>query len=105
MKDNIRKGLWPQRYKPEDHMGGQGMSLLSAKHLDHCIDQLRQSIMCASDLSVNWVYWDEPMKMHLAARDVRHSCRNFDRVAEWAWRHKAEPFDMTIRVKDPLKGE
>lgn len=84
-------------------MGGQGMSLLSAKHLDHCIDQIRQSIMCQSDLAVNWLYWDTRLQTHLVASDIRHSCRRFDKVVEWALEHKAEPFDMNIRVHDPLK--
>jgi hypothetical protein len=103
--DNVRKGLWPDRYKPEDYMGGQGMSLLSDIHLDHCVDQIRQALMCASDLSTNWLFWDERTQINTAAGSTYHSCRNFDNVVEWARTHRAEPFDLKIWVNDPLKSE
>lgn len=101
--DNIRKALWPDRYAASEHMGGQGMSLLSRKHVDHCIDQLRQSVMCQSDLTPNWLQWDENHQTHLGARDMEHSCRSFERVQEWAKERYQEPFDLSIRVPDPLK--
>lgn len=103
--DNVRKGLWPERYKPEAYMGGKGMSLLSHIHLDHCIDQIRQSLMCNSDLSTNWLFWDEQTQVNTASGSTFHSCRDFDRVVKWAKEHKAEPFDLKIRLDDPLKQE
>lgn len=103
--DNVRKALWPDRYKPEDHMGGQNMSLLSPKHVDHCLDQLRQSIQCQSDLSTNWLFWDPDFESNMAARDVEHSCRSFDSVLDWAKEHKQKPFDLSIKLEDPLKTE
>ncbi|KAI0146669.1 hypothetical protein BJ166DRAFT_538323 [Pestalotiopsis sp. NC0098] len=103
--DNIRRGLWPDRYRHEDYMGGQGMSLLSAKHLDHCVDQIRQVIMCASDVSTNWLRWDEEWQSNMPPGFTYHSCRNFDAVVDWAREHTVEPFDLKIRTPDPLQQE
>jgi len=101
--DNVRKAMWPERYNPDELMGGQGMSLLSRKHVDHCIDQIRQSIMCQSDLTPNWLRWEPAFGTHLAARDIVHSCRNFEAVQDWARERVQEPFDLAIRIPDPLK--
>lgn len=101
--DNVRKALWPERYAADKHMGGQGMSLLSHKHVDHCIDQIRQSIMCQSDLTPNWLTWSDAFQSNMAARDMMHTCRSFDKVQQWARERAQEPFDLTIRVPDPLK--
>ncbi|KAK6221088.1 hypothetical protein LQW54_001661 [Pestalotiopsis sp. IQ-011] len=103
--DNIRRGLWPDRYRHEDYKGGQGMSLLSAKHLDHCVDQIRQVIMCASDVSTNWLCWDEEWQSNMPPGFTYHSCRNFDAVVDWAREHTVEPFGLKIRTPDPLQQE
>lgn len=85
-------------------MGGQGMSLLDPKHVDHCIDQIRQVIQCAADVSTNWLQWDEKWKSNMATGYTYHTCRDFNRVVEWAKERTVEPFDLSIRLDDPLKS-
>ncbi|RDW59898.1 hypothetical protein BP6252_12985 [Coleophoma cylindrospora] len=53
-------------------------------HLDHCVDQIRQALMCHADLT--------PVPMHAVAgapdhlalgNGEMHTCRDFDAI--WAW--------------------
>ncbi|KAK5996325.1 hypothetical protein PT974_03080 [Cladobotryum mycophilum] len=54
------------------------------RHISHCLDTLREAIMCASDISViNW-QWNSEANKALGHGDVVHSCRSFDRIREWA---------------------
>ncbi len=53
-------------------------------HLDHCVDQIRQALMCHSDLT------PVPMKPvnggpagSFLGNGEEHTCRDFDAI--WAW--------------------
>jgi hypothetical protein len=65
------------------------------KHLNHCLNTLRQSLMCHSDISVNvWQWFDPPQGLDdpfgelnpgtYPATNVAHTCRNFDKIKSWA---------------------
>lgn len=61
--------------------------LLPCLTLDHCVDYLRQFIMCASDVTPvtsNWV-----LTHHTPHPDFNtmHKCRNFDKLLEWVEEH------------------
>ncbi|KAJ2977638.1 hypothetical protein NQ176_g4257 [Zarea fungicola] len=81
----IRKRLYPDYYNStkgghETHFG----------HIEHCIDQLRASLVCHTDVSVI-VWQNTPETGGLEPRaDVLHTCRNFDAVRQWAIDHKAK---------------
>jgi hypothetical protein len=51
---------------------------------DHCIDHLRQSIMCAGDMTPMLVIAAQE-KEHVDTADysTRHRCRNFDKLLSW----------------------
>ncbi|KAJ6124075.1 hypothetical protein N7471_011392 [Penicillium samsonianum] len=58
-------------------------------HLDHCIDQLRQSIMCSGDLTPVTLrpVWEGKNHTHLlllGQTEQKHTCRNFTALREWA---------------------
>ena len=53
-------------------------------HLDHCIDALRQSIMCYGDLSPLNVKWSEAQHRPIFDVNAVHTCRNFDKLKQWA---------------------
>ncbi|KAI4141043.1 MAG: hypothetical protein L6R39_005532 [Caloplaca ligustica] len=50
-------------------------------HLDHCIDSLRQAIMCASDLSPYVFQWSEKERGIRAFANAVHTCWRFDAVS------------------------
>ena len=52
--------------------------------LDHCIDYLRQAIMCHGDITPNTFEWNDETQSYLAHHSTRHQCRDFERVYDWA---------------------
>ncbi|KAF2766844.1 hypothetical protein EJ03DRAFT_329738 [Teratosphaeria nubilosa] len=53
-------------------------------HLDHCINILRQSLQCSSDVTPYVFQWDEKSQEVRAFANVVHTCRNFDSIHDWA---------------------
>lgn len=48
-----------------------------------------------------WVEADNRASIRM---DTVHSCRNFDRVVEWAKAHRrTTPFDMSVHVQDDIE--
>ncbi|KAF2169469.1 hypothetical protein M409DRAFT_20685 [Zasmidium cellare ATCC 36951] len=68
----------------------------NVKHLNHCLNALRQAIMCHSDVSVLVWQWFDPVEeyapdpfdelrpFNVPYTNVPHTCRNFDKISEWA---------------------
>ena len=81
--------------------------LLGVHHVDHCVDSIRQSLMCTVDVSALTWQWSNERQMNVEKAIVVHTCRNFDRIREWAWEHTAkDPFDSYFREpNDPLDPE
>ncbi|PMD54849.1 uncharacterized protein K444DRAFT_596609 [Hyaloscypha bicolor E] len=52
-------------------------------HLDHCLNYLRQVIMCYTDLIPMRYDWDQGAG-RLMLQDEPHTCRNYKKIDEWA---------------------
>lgn len=73
---------------------------MDIEHIDHCVDSIRQSLMCSSDIStIPWA-WDDQDNMAKAVASNLHTCRDFERIWEWSKQHVIGLFDQTIRVED-----
>lgn len=97
-QDRLRQSMWyfsddrwnstynpytiprPATYSPD--------GLNGIKHLDHCINILRQSLQCFSDVSPYVFQWDEGSQEVKAYANVVHTCRNFEAVSR---RHSSLP--------------
>ncbi|KAK4214179.1 hypothetical protein QBC37DRAFT_284433, partial [Rhypophila decipiens] len=80
--DLVRKHLYPDRYGADG-----GMSPAAKKeywiHLEHCIDNLRQTIMCYADVStIPWKF-HERVQGNFPDAHTTHVCRDFDKLSEW----------------------
>ena len=74
-------------------------------HIDHCSDSLRQNLMCNSDVStIQWV-WNGSIPRWQADGRIVHTCRDFERIRDWAFERTAGVVDFETWVPDPLKGE
>ncbi|KAK7890231.1 hypothetical protein LTR67_008116 [Exophiala xenobiotica] len=77
---------------------------IDAQHLNHCINSLRQSIMCHSDIAPVVWQWDHPadkVEFNRGFLSVTHTCRNFERIQKWAKTHQnLEHFDHFIRYDE-----
>ncbi|KAJ6451914.1 hypothetical protein C8R45DRAFT_848091, partial [Mycena sanguinolenta] len=90
----IRKSLHSDYYS--EH-------LMELAHLDHCVDWIRQSLMCAGDTSVVVWQWDPEQKITTFQGSVAHTCRNFEKLREWGKRHKIKtPYENSVRIEDDI---
>ncbi|KAJ6626875.1 hypothetical protein B0H10DRAFT_1780690 [Mycena sp. CBHHK59/15] len=97
--DEVRKAMYPEYYPHTS----EGMSLLNFSHMRHCLSSLRQSIMCASDISTIVWQWSEKSQAAKERSDILHTCRDFTKVQEWGRQHFAGTMqDMTIYIVDDL---
>lgn len=82
--NRIRQFLYPEHY-PEivlrnDH----------EVHRNHCLEQIRQYVMCAGDLSPVPTKYYDGLGRNYVDSDIPHTCRNFGNIQKWMWdRYKA----------------
>ncbi|KAE9379888.1 hypothetical protein N431DRAFT_448721 [Stipitochalara longipes BDJ] len=58
------------------------------KHIDHCIDMLRQRLTCTSDIGLVTAVWVESYGEPYPDFNTQHQCRNFEKVQTWAKYHE-----------------
>jgi hypothetical protein len=99
LENMIGQFTWLDHYKdpPEDFLFGD---VASRMHVDHCIDSLRQYLMCTADVT--------PVFLELTPNitgEVRgdfstfHKCRNFQRLSQWLDEH------LSPDLKDFVHGK
>lgn len=59
-----------------------GMPLI--RYSDHCIDYIREFIMCAGDLSVHTYYWVEGKEIPWPDFAVERKCRTWESIEAYA---------------------
>ena len=107
-RDYIRKYMSPDYYHSAEtpvrnwqHVGRLPDSMVSIKILtvlciDHCIDELRLSITCHSDISLITWGWNDTEATPYANFKVEHECRNWDSILAWT---KARQVDQSAIVR------
>jgi len=61
---------------------------------DHCLDYLRQVIMCHGDLTPITFEWNDELSTYLAHHSTQHECRNFEKIFSWSKQRKE--MDMEV---------
>ncbi|KAH8669042.1 hypothetical protein BX600DRAFT_511086 [Xylariales sp. PMI_506] len=84
----IRKSLYPEYYHNASSHGSDDVHHME-DHRSHCIELLRQVLVCASDTSVVTWRWVDEMDAALPLIYNEHTCRDFDQIREWAVEHRA----------------
>ncbi|KAJ3552825.1 hypothetical protein NM688_g3949 [Phlebia brevispora] len=89
--NTIRKALAPEYYidPVTGKLGNLGPGQLRA-HLSHCVDSLRQGIMCAGDISPIVWHRNTPNESAIIELEVPHTCRKYDKLVGWAKEHKIQ---------------
>jgi len=76
---------------------------LDEDHVSHCVDAIRQSLMCNADISVNVWQWDNEISAVVGHSNQAHTCRNFDKLLDWAEeRQLQEWIDTRLFIEDDL---
>ncbi|CAK7221034.1 hypothetical protein SBRCBS47491_004389 [Sporothrix bragantina] len=91
--NNLRKLIHPEYYPVVDDPRAR-------MHDSHCIDQLRQQVMCAGDATPVPVKWHAAAQRSYVKSDVVHTCRNFRQLKNFTldrfYRSNARIQDMLI---------
>ncbi|KAJ7667179.1 hypothetical protein B0H17DRAFT_1088947 [Mycena rosella] len=107
LQNKVRMALDPDYY-PDWRISTSNNYIPSQKMLrstsvSHCIDWLRQSIMCHVDTSVIVWQWDPRANASLVKGNVAHTCRKFDKITEWAkQRVLVNTYDPTVHIEDDI---
>ncbi|KAG1810691.1 uncharacterized protein BJ212DRAFT_1378162 [Suillus subaureus] len=98
----LRKASWLEYYEPAD-ISFQTTPETVRLHLDHCIEMIRQNIMCNADVTMITWYWVQGHTVPYPNFNTRHRCRNFEKIMDWSLEH-AIHIDETevIRSKDTV---
>lgn len=81
--NDIRRELDHEYYSQHDNHHSWEYLLKPARiHMDHCIDQLRQTIQCSGDLTPVALYFSEGSDLGIG-RSATHTCRSFDKIHSW----------------------
>lgn len=95
----VRKATRPDYYHP-DNSNGEEDVFLGHTHIAHCIDIIRQSLMCASDITVYTWQWREDLGYYANQVKNPHVCRNFDALREWS-RVNTERVEFDYYSREP----
>ncbi|KAL4868448.1 hypothetical protein BDV12DRAFT_185958 [Aspergillus spectabilis] len=76
------------------------------KHVSHCLDIIRQQLMCTTDVGVLgqvWIHPDDPSPF--VDFNTEHRCRNFENIREWAERNQLPEDTPPDFLKPPGVGD
>ncbi|KAJ6784909.1 hypothetical protein PWT90_02382 [Aphanocladium album] len=76
----LRQYLHKDYYFPNRSAEDQRLNYL---HTDHCLEILRQSVMCHADTSMITMTWEPTSKFPAADFQNVHECKNWDALYEW----------------------
>jgi hypothetical protein len=83
---------------PSQDMSKHGLHLMP-NHIAHCIENMRQSFMCTADISTVVWQWEDSSQTTKGYLNVPHTCRNFDRLQDWAKENEMRmPFDHYVKM-------
>ncbi|KAG1733895.1 uncharacterized protein EDB91DRAFT_1238504 [Suillus paluster] len=98
----LRRVSWGDHYRSSDfaiHDSPEGFRT----HLDHCIEMLRQNIMCRGDVAMLTYDWVEGSLDPLPNFNVPHQCRNFEKILDWVDEHRViVPTSEMVRLEDTV---
>ncbi|OSX59827.1 hypothetical protein POSPLADRAFT_1149671 [Postia placenta MAD-698-R-SB12] len=86
-----------------EHYAADDVSILAGPeayrtHLDHCIEMLRQVVLCTADVGLVTYDWVEGYRHPHPDFNTWHKCRDVDKVVEWSNEHELHvPFDRLLR--------
>jgi len=85
-------------------VGGPDVGMERLEHVDHCIDVIRQVLMCHGDLSLHTYDWIDDYRWPWANFTVQHQCRDWDSIMDWASNNHIKNLRGPI-VTHPIHGK
>ena len=82
----------------------ESRSWLCDTWVEHCIDGLRESIMCAGDMTFIPVRWSKNRHWILPIFQTEHTCRDYNALKEWTRDRDAQnPKDLVLNSERYLR--
>ncbi|POS71687.1 hypothetical protein DHEL01_v209921 [Diaporthe helianthi] len=70
--------------------------MIIEKHISHCLDTIRQTLMCSPETGVlGQVWYDQENPSAFPDFNTKHKCKNFDDISKWAVDHQ-EPVPESL---------
>ncbi|PTB48341.1 hypothetical protein M431DRAFT_100297 [Trichoderma harzianum CBS 226.95] len=92
----------PETYPYEAFEENRVKNSINPWHIGHCLESLRQSIMCHADITPAVWHWDYSVANPVRNKPwltVLHTCRDFDRIRDWAKKRKIRwDFDDNVEI-------
>lgn len=82
--------------------------ILTDLSLAHCLDIIRQQLMCNVDIGVLGQVWYQPPNSHVEPFvdfNTVHTCRNFEAVRDWAEKHQLPDETPEDFLEGPKPGD
>lgn len=76
--NRARKSLYP------DYYTSPNLPEIDRNHTEHCIDLLRQVIMCYGDVALHTYQWRDDTPVPWPTMHTTHQCKKWDRIVEWS---------------------
>ncbi|KAG2032724.1 hypothetical protein BDR03DRAFT_969352 [Suillus americanus] len=101
--DMLRRASWGDHDNSLGHGSHESHDSFWRIHLDHCIEMLRQNIMCRGDVTMLTYDWVEGVKDPFPNFNVPHRCRNFEKILNWVDEHRVFiPKSKMVRLGDTV---
>ncbi|KAF2206323.1 hypothetical protein CERZMDRAFT_53352 [Cercospora zeae-maydis SCOH1-5] len=91
----IREAIWADHYQVLPLRESNGTILA---HTDHCIDNLRQSIMCNADLTLYHYYWQNESVRPMPSVMSPHVCMDWTKLQNWLNKRKFSIYEEGLLV-------
>ncbi|KAK7020928.1 hypothetical protein R3P38DRAFT_3548294 [Favolaschia claudopus] len=100
-QNQIRQALHPNHYP---NWGMHTIHGVSSRqfYIDHCVERIRQGIMCNVDTSVLVWEWNPTVNETRVRLRVPHQCKNFTKIHEWTRENLLTSFPRWTHVPDDL---
>lgn len=70
-------------YFPDTKKNKEGVPEMYERHYEHCVDYLRQAIMCNFDPGIIPYYWVRKHNQPTPDGNTFHKCVNWDHLQDW----------------------
>ena len=94
----IRQYIHPESYKLT-----KALKVDTKEHINHCLDAIRQELMCRGDVSLTTYEWLPDLQIPWAKLSYDHECINWESIQDWAKERTVDIFDPKI-LKHPTIG-
>ena len=96
--NKIRKSYYSDYYHDPNPLADQ------QEHFDHCVDLLRQVVMCHGDISLHTYSWIDDYRWPWPSMQTQHQCKNWDNLMDWSKDHYVESLQGPI-LSHPKLGK